>query len=74
MRRCRIHKGIILVVMRFVVELIAEAGIEEIIRVVVLVVQEESREGNDFLLNVVWRVVLKWVSLRYKIDVLEVIP
>ena len=48
--------------MRFVVELIAEAGIEEIIRVVVLVVQEESREGNDFLLNVVWRVVLKWVS------------
>lgn len=60
--------------MRFVVELIAEAGIEEIIRVVVLVVQEESREGNDFLLNVVWRVVLKWVSLRYKIDVLEVIP
>ena len=74
MRRCRIHKGIILVVMRFVVELIAEAGIEEIIRVVVLVVQEESREGNDFLLNVVWRVVLKWVSLRFKIDMLEVIP
>lgn len=74
MRRCRIHKGIILVVMCFVVELIAEAGIEEIIRVVVLVVQEESREGNDFLLNVVWRVVLKWVSLKFKIDMLEVIP